>query len=140
MRGGAEEPGLEEGAPKVQVSEESLALAREELAKERQQNFLARMEERHGAALDSLDAFSAQHELSEEEVSGVEQAIDLRFEAMGEAFEGEGMEPDARRDHMKAVADAFEMQVVGVLGEDLAALYLEQIQRPSWGRVGNEPD
>lgn len=129
-----------EDAPPVQVSEESLELARQELAQEREERFLARMEERHAGSMESLDAFAEENELSEEEVTGVEEAIDLRFEAMGEAFAGEGMEPDARREHMRAVADAFEMQVVGVLGEELGAAYLEQVQRPSWGRIGQDPE
>lgn len=129
-----------EDAPPVQVSEESLELARQELAQEREQRFLARMEERHTGSLESLDVFAEENELSEEDVAGVEEAIDLRFEAMGEAFAGEGMEPDARREHMRAVADAFEMQVVGVLGEELGAAYLEQVQRPSWGRIGQDAE
>jgi hypothetical protein len=124
--------------PAVEVSEESMELARQELATERQQRFIVRMEERRSASLDSLDGFAEEQQLSEEQVAGVEEAIELRFEAMGEAFEGEGMEPDARREHMKAVADAFEMQVVGTLGEELGVLFLEQVQRPSWGRIGKE--
>jgi hypothetical protein len=129
-----------EPVPGVQVSEESMELARQELATDRQQRFIARMEERHTASLESLDDFSEQHGLSDDEIVGVEEAIDLRFVAMGEAYEGEGMEPDARREHMKAVADAFEMHVVGALGEEVGALYLEQVQRPSWGRIGRDKD
>lgn len=129
-----------EPVPGGQVSEESMNLARQELATERQRRFIARMEERHTASLESLDDFSEQHGLSDDEVAGVEEAIDLRFDAMGEAYEGEGMEPDARREHMKAVVDAFEMQVVGALGEEVGALYLEQVQRPSWGRIGRGQD
>lgn len=126
--------------PTVEVSEESMELARQEIAADRQQRFLARMEERRSVSLDSLETFAEEHQLSEDEVAGVEEAVELRFEAMGEAFEGEGMEPDARREHMKAVADAFEMQVVGALGEEMGGLYLEQVQRPSWGRIGQDED
>lgn len=123
--------------PAVEVSEASLELARRELMAERDQRFIARMEERHRSALDTLDSFAEEQGLSEDEVAGLEEAIELRFEAMGEIFSGdEEMEPDARREHMRAVADAFEMQVVGALGEELGAIYLDQQQRPLWGQVG----
>lgn len=136
--------GLEEGepaavdgrVPAVEVSEEALELARQELREERELAFQSRMEDRRSAALDGLDAFAEAEALSEEEVLAVEEAIETRFEAMGEAFAGEGMEGEARREHMRAVADAFEMQIIGALGEETGALYLEQTQGPRFGRVG----
>lgn len=127
---------MDGSTPAVEVSEASMELAREELQAEREQAFLARMEDRRSAALDGLDAFAESQELSEEEVVAVEEAIEARFEAMGEAFAGEGMEGEARREHMRAVADAFEIQIIGALGEETGVLYLEQTQRPRFGQLG----